>query len=219
MTDSTDTIDITFKKNYVKDHLSILIIIVLLQIGLITGLGGFIFYQLQSSPKPIFFTVTEHKQVIAPVPLGEPDMNAAAILNWAVEAVRVSYSFNYHSIQNHFAKIYCYFDKRGLDWFFKTIANDFNMQQVASDKLIVSAQAREAPKIIKEGKIEGRYAWRIILPMAMRYENATIVRRQDVDIDIYIWRVPETEAPIGIQITNLSVEVKHNYEQQAAGKK
>ena len=80
------------------------------------------------------------------------------------------------------------------------------------DKLIVSVRAREAPKIIKEGIIEGRYAWRVLLPLATRYENAGVLRREDVDVDLYIWRVEETTAPIGIKITNFLVQVKQSYD-------
>jgi len=206
--------EITLKNHYVRDHILLLTIILVLQICLSVSLGGFIVYHSLSIPQPIIFQATANKQIIAAAPLDAPSMNSAAILNWAVEAVRVMYSFNYHSIEMHPARISPYFDKRGLDRFFTIMDEDPNLKLVKSDKLIVSIKAIEAPKIITEGKIDGRYAWRISLPMAIRYESALIARHQEIKIDLYVWRVPETEAPIGVKITNLNLEVKQAYKFQ-----
>lgn len=199
------------KTAYVQDKLYTLIIVLLLQLGLLTGLGGFIFYQLNTVPKPIIFQATERKQVIRPLPLDDPAMSSAAVLNWVVEAIRVSYSFNYRSINNHIDKISPYFDNRGLTKFFEIVVSEPNMRLVKADKLIVSMHIKEAPKIVREGKINGRYAWRIALPIELRYENSIILKRQELDIDLYVWRVPETEAPIGIKITNFNIKVKKNF--------
>ena len=217
MADNSEMMAVTLKRDYVRDNVFILIIILLVQLGLIVALGGSILYQIQAKPKPIFFQATAQQQIIAPMPLEQPALSSAAILNWSLEAVRTTYTFNYHNIQNHFNKIAPYFDKRGLAKFLEVIASDPNMMQVKPDALIVSVQAREAPKIIKEGKVEGRYAWRIILPISIRYENSSIIRRQDIDVDLYIWRVSETEAPIGVKITNFNIEIKQGYTPQAAG--
>jgi hypothetical protein len=207
MDNSDDKVDVTFKKDYVLDHIVILIFVLFLQIGLIIALGMFISYQAQSFvPKPIFFKTTANRQIIEPKPLDEAVVSAAAVLNLAVEAMRVSYSFNYHSMQNHLTKISRYFDKRGLDQFFEIMANDPNMKQVQVDKLIVSIQAVEAPRITKEGIIEGRYTWLIVFPVSISYKNSTVYRKQDIKISLYIWRAPETEAPIGLQITSINIE-------------
>lgn len=205
---------VTLNRDYVWDHILLLTLILVLQICLSVSLGWFVIYHSLSRPQPIIFQATANKQIIAAVSLDAPGMDSAAILNWAVEAVRVMYSFNYHSIDRHSAKISPYFDKRGLDRFFTIMNEDPNLNLVKSDKLIVSIKAMEAPKIITEGKIDGRYAWRISLPMAIRYESASIARHQEIKVDLYVWRVPETEAPIGVKITNLNLEVKQAYKLQ-----
>lgn len=219
MVEATDTIDVGLQKNYKADYATTIVILILMQIALLAALIFFTFYQVESAPRPVYFPAAANKQVIKPVPLDEPALNSAAILNWATEAVRVSFSFNYRSIQVHLAKVMPYFDQRGLDKFFSVIKADPNCSLVVADKLIVSIAVREAPKIVKEGKIENRYVWRVLLPMSIRYENATILRRADINIDMYIWRVPETESPIGIKITNLRVEIIQGYEPQAVLKK
>ena len=214
MAEDTENISITVKKDYVKDHIYWASIVLFIQIGLITALGFFIFYQIQSFPKPIFFPANEREQIIESTSLEQPGMSDAAVLNWVVEAIRVSYSFNYRSINNHINKIYTYFDKRGMSKFFQVISADTNMKQVKPDQLIVSIKAKEAPKIIKEGKIDDRHVWLVNFPVEIRYENVAILRRQTIDIDLYVWRVPDTESPFGIKITNFKVTVKKSFEPQ-----
>jgi hypothetical protein len=216
--ENTDVVVMQLRTDYVQDKMFVFVVILLLQIGLVAALVGFIFYQINSFPKPIFFQTTERKQIIKPTSLENPFLSPSAVLNWSVEAMRISYSFNYRSINNHLSKIFAYFDQRGIARFFEEINANNSMKQVKPDQLIVSVQIKEAPQIVNEGKIEGRYIWRVALPIEIHYKNAVILRRQEVNVDLYIWRVPETEAPIGIKITNFKTTIKKDFEPQMANK-
>lgn len=209
-----ETMIVNLRTNYVQDKMFNLTIVLLLQLGLIACLVLFILLQIASVPKAMFFQATERQQIIRPVSLDAPGMTSAEVLNWSVEAMRITFSFNYRSINYHIPKISPYFDERGMTKFFEMITSDQRMKQVKPDKLIVSMQIKEAPKIVKEGKIDDRYAWRVTMPIEARFENATILRRQELDIDLYIWRVPETASPIGIKITNFNMVVKKEFEVQ-----
>lgn len=206
---SEPTITLPLKRHYLKDNLYLLLIIFLLQLILLAGLGCFAFYEILTIPKPVYFQVNKENQIIEPIPLAKPNLTPAEILTWSVESMQTAFSFNYHNIKTHLNKISPFFDNRGVEKFFEILASDPNIGLVRQEKLVVSAKALEAPKLLQDGVIDNRYVWKISLPLEIRYENAHILRKRQGIIELYIWRMPNIEAAKGIKITNLMVTFKN----------
>lgn len=205
---------IKLRQGYKADSVSKLWLLSILQIVSISLTGLFIFMQINSRPDPLFFDVTKHEQVIDPVPLDEPSITDAALLNIVNEAINLAYTFNYKNISDQANKLKDYFDDRGMKTYVKVLQEDDTMKRVVPDKLIVSMKANKAPQIVREGSFKGRYTWRIQIPVSVRYENKEKLIRSEVEVDVVVWRVPEIISPNGIKITTIRAKVKNRYDMQ-----
>lgn len=212
--DDSTAVIVELRQQYVKDHLPLLALVVLAQLVLIGILGFFIFIQLVSLPEPVYFNLNQDGQIIEPAPLDKPDLTNAAMLNLVNEAVNLAFTFNYSNVKNHVNLLRPYLDDRGIKTYLQAMQDDSIMRQVIPKQLIVSAKATKAPQIIREGVFKGRYTWRVQMPLMVYYENSEAIQRQELNIDIIVWRVPEIVSPNGIKITSFRSTVRNRYEVQ-----
>lgn len=206
---------IEVKQDFVSDYASVLYMVAIAQLTLMGMISFFIFTQVMAVPNPIYFKLTTDDQIIEQVPLDLPAISNAALLNLVNEAVNQAYTFNYRNLKNQVDILKPYFDERGLTSYVKVLREDENMSAVVPDKLIVSAKVQKAPQVVREGNLKGRYTWQIKFPLLVRYENKSILRRQEMDMDIIVWRVPETVSPNRVKITTIRTEIKQRYNVEA----
>jgi|SRR5690606_26128646 len=194
---------------YLTDKRSWLIAILFLQALMLASCVLYMVYDWYSRPKPMFFARNNIGQLVPSKPLTEPSMETAALLNWVTEAVVAAYSFNFVNIQEHPTRLSAYFDENGYKRVIWVLTRDHHMSRVIKDKLIVSAVAAAAPEVVKDGLYKNEYyVWIIKLPLEVSYSNKVTLRRQSLEIQVIVKRVPETDNPIGVRITNFVVKVK-----------
>ena len=194
------------RQNYEKDYKSFLVTIVCLQIIFILLAVGFIYYQFKLIPEPVFFLANKYEQITESTPLEQPSMSNAEVINWITEAMRKTFSFNYKNIETRLLEAKPYFDERGFNKFLEILKKDLNIENVIEKKLIVSGRALEPPRIVREGIVNGRYTWQVILPFIIRYENEINNNILKPQFNIYVWRELEYTVPVGISITNFEVK-------------
>ena len=183
---------------YHADSLATLSIL-LLGIILLGGLLAFyIFVQFNTEPKPLHFQLDENQQIIAPVPLDEPGITNAALLNWVNSLVMDAFNFNYSNMNRQQNRLTYYFSDAAMKNYTDLLTNDEDFMSVVANKNVVSITPKAAPEIIVAQTYQGRYVWQIEVPARIVFSNALSKSIQDVVFDFLVWRVSATEAPLGI---------------------
>ena len=93
-----------------------------------------------------------------------------------------------------------FFTAEGWDQFINALASSNNLEAVKAKKLVVSAVATSAPVILQKGILNGRYAWRIQMPMLVTYQSASEFSQQHMTVTMLVSRVDTLNSPRGIGI-------------------
>lgn len=194
---------IVSKNNFSKDSLIWLRIIILMQLLFLSGQITFIVINYLNEPKPIYFPLNNNDQLINSAPLSTPGLTDAELLNWVTASMIVSFSFNYVNYDKIADKIGQYFDSAGVASYLKMIAEHPNIQQVVSKKLILSGRPTGAPRIAQDGVVDGRYAWQILLPFVLKFDNQKTNFSSELTLEILVIRAPVQQAPLGVKIVGI----------------
>ena len=163
--------------------------------------------QLGTAPDPLRFYVNENEQFIEPVPLDKPSLSQAALINWLTDLLTQAFSFNYSNQSKVESILQDYLDSRGLETYRAMFENDRDLKTIKEKKMVVSVQLTASPEVVRESVVRGRYMWQIRAPIRIVMRNALISSMQERKMEFLIWRVPETDAPIGVRVTRFSAQL------------
>lgn len=199
----SSSITVSNKDRFSFDGIWWLRILVLIQLIFLGGLIVFNVEQFIHKPKPVYFPIKKSDQLVDNIPLEQPTLTEGELLNWVTEAMIVSFSFNYHNYNKITDKIEEYFDPLGMESYFDLLKKDENIQQVVSNKLILSGRPTAAPRIIKDQIINGVWAWEIELPFILKFRNQIFSFNKELNLTMLILRVTETVSPVGVKIVKI----------------
>lgn len=170
------------------------------------GLGGYIYFQYISRPAPKYFATTTEGALIELIPLDQPNLSTNTLLQWTTQAATSAYTYNFVNYRDAFQQARNYFTPEGYKNYLKAIEDSRNLEAVKEKKLVVSSVPTGAPIVVNEGRIAGRYAWQVEMPMLISYQSATEVIRQNIKLTMLIVRIPTLDSPKGIGIAQFIVE-------------
>ncbi len=189
---------------YHNDSLAVLNVLLLGMIVLLGLLWFFIFAQLGSEPTPLHFKLTENLQLIQPAPLDQEGIAKPALLNWVNEFVMKAFSFNYSNINNQPSKLAPYFSDTAMQIYTNMLTSDEDIGTLDKSKFIVSIMPKQPPEIVVGQVFKDRYAWQIQVTARILFSNALMRANEDVVFNFLVWRVPETESPLGVSVATFT---------------
>jgi intracellular multiplication protein IcmL len=198
-----DLLTITSKNSFSKDSLVWLCLVIVIQLIFLGCQIAFIVIQFNNKPEPVYFSLNKNDQLINATPLEQPGLTDAELLNWVTEAMIVSFSFNYHNYENISEKIDEYFDSAGIASYLKMITEHKQIQQVVDKKLILSGRPTAAPRVVQDGVVDGRYAWQVLLPFILKFNNQKTKVDTELTLNILIVRTSEQQASLGVKIVSV----------------
>lgn len=161
---------------------------------------------LLSKTPPVYFATQTDGSLIAIQPLDMPMVDQDMLITWATRAAVSSYSFNFLDWQNDLQNAQQYFTSSGFNNFVTALKSSGNLDTVVAKRLVVQATVVDVPRIVQQGIIKGRYAWKIQIPMLVKYISASEELRQPILVTMLVARVPTTQKPQGIAIAQFVVE-------------
>lgn len=167
---------------------------------------GLVVFQFLTKPAPVYFATQTNGSLIEIQPLTEPLIAQETLLTWATRAAVTAYSFNFVDWQNDLNNAQQYFTATGFKNFVDALKASGNLDTVVAKRLVVQATVVDVPRIIQQGLIQGRYAWKIQIPMLVKYTSASEDLRQPILVTILVARVPTTQYPQGIAIAQFVVQ-------------
>ncbi len=189
------------RNNFYRDNyrrvVSALLFLLVINISLI----GIIIYQYQTRPEPKYFATSADGQITPIYPLSRPVVSASALLQWANQAAVAAYTYNFADYRQSLQLASDYFTPNGWKDFQTALKNSGNFETVLAKKLVVSAVATGAPVIIDQGEIQGRYAWKVQMPLLVTYQSASTSIQDPLMVTLLITRVSTLNVPKGIAIS------------------
>ncbi len=152
------------------------------------------------------FPTTPDGKLMYPTPLSEPFLATSALLEWGVQAIIDSYSFNFINLEQVITNSSIFYTKAGYQNYRRTLIETNIANSVDRRKYVLSVVPTAAPNILKESKTpEGFYSWLIQFPIVMLYQSVRETQRSEYIVTMAIQRVPLTDSPDGVAIAALII--------------
>ncbi|MCP3680699.1 MAG: type IV secretion protein DotI [Gammaproteobacteria bacterium] len=196
--DALETVKL--RNNFYRDSYRRVVMALIVALVIIAGLTYTVYWQVSHRPMPKYFASTANGRIIPLIPLNSPNMNTKAIRSWAVEASVAAYSYNFVNFRQVFNDNQKYFTSNGWDAFLKQLQSSGNLNAVQKRKLIVSAVPRGVPVIQNQGVLNGRYFWRVQVPMLVTYQSQSETIHSDLLATLTIRRISTLTRSDGIGI-------------------
>lgn len=198
---SDDAIETVMLRNsFYRDNYRRVVTALLAMIVINFCLLGLLAWVKTHPPQPQYFATTNDGTILPLTPLDQPNLPKAAILTWATAAATAAYNYNYVDYRKQLQEAADYFTPEGWQQFLSQLSSSNNLNAVRTRRLVVSAVPTAAPVILTEGVINGRYRWRIELPILVTYQGAGYTTRQALSVVMDIIRVPTLNNPRGIGV-------------------
>jgi intracellular multiplication protein IcmL len=198
-------IAVAMRNSFYRDGQRKVMIVLLLSILCNFILAGLLTYMITHPPAPKYFATSIHGRITPLVPLDEPNQSDSAVLQWANQAAIAAFSYNFVNYRTELQASSGFFTAEGWDQFLRALEESNNLVAVKAKKLIVSAVATKAPVILQKGVLNGRYSWRVQMPVLVTYQSASEFSQQNNVVTVLISRVSTLNSPRGIGISQFVV--------------
>lgn len=196
---------VTIRKKFYQDGQRKTVIILLLSVMINLLLGGCLIYIVTHPPAPKYFATSINGRITPIFPLSEPNLADPTVLQWANDAAVAAYTYNFVNYRTELEAASVFFTGAGWDQFLQALENSNNLTAVKVKKMVVSAIATATPVILKKGLLNGRYAWRIQMPLLVTYQSASEFSQQNNVVTMLVTRVSTNNSPRGIGIAQFVV--------------
>ncbi len=196
---------VTLRNNYYRDGqrklITMTLISALTNVALVMMLG----YIVSHPPEPRYFATSINGRITPLFALNAPNQSDSAVLQWANQAAIAAFSYNFVNYRSELQASSGFFTAEGWTQFLDALQQSNNLEAVKAKKLIVSAVATRAPIILQKGILNGRYAWRIQMPLLVTYQSASEFSQQNSVVTLLVTRVSTLNSPRGIGIAQFVV--------------
>lgn len=162
-------------------------------------------YVITHPPEPRYFATSINGRITPLTPLNEPNQSDSAVLQWANQATVAAFTYNFVNYREELQASSGFFTAEGWTQFLNALTQSNNLDAVKAKKLIVSAVATRAPVILQKGELNGRYSWRIQMPILVTYQSANQFSQQNNVVTLLVTRVNPLNSPRGIGIAQFVV--------------
>ncbi|MGE3318816.1 MAG: DotI/IcmL family type IV secretion protein [Candidatus Berkiella sp.] len=177
----------------------------LIMIGSCLVLFAWDFYARTHKDSPVYYAITSDEKLIRLRALRAPNMSTEALLEWVSEAATTVYTLNFNNYNQVIRNVRPFFTEPGYENFQSAIRAAGIINTIVKKRLVVSAVVTDTPVILKEGIINGFYAWQVQFPMLLTYQSASDQIQSKIILTLLITRVPTTESVKGIGIASFIV--------------
>lgn len=197
---------VKLRNNFYHDNYRRVVAVLLFTILIITVLGGVVAYLVTHRPAPSYFATSGDGRITKLIPLSQPNLSKAAVLQWATRAAISVYSYNFVNYRKALQDASVYFTTDGWHQFMGALKGSNNLDAVQNKKLVVSAVPTGAPVILQEGVVNSRYTWKMQLPVLVTYQSASQNIQVSLLVTMVVSRVPTLNTPEGIGIAQFVAE-------------
>jgi len=164
-------------------------------------------YLSVSKEQPDYYATTTTGELIPLHSLSQPVITNKTLLQWASLAARSAFNLDFVHSSAQLKTASANFTSAGWEQFLKAMAESHMISDVTDKKLQMSAVVSQAPVILNQAIVSGRYTWRVQMPLLVTYVSASETRQQHLLVTMDIQRVPVLSAAKGILISDFYTNV------------
>lgn len=196
---------VTLRNTFYRDGQRKVILVLLLSIIVNFLMISLLIYLVTHPPIPKYFATTIKGRITPMFAMDEPNQSDSAVLQWTNQAAIAAFTYNFVNYRTELQASSDFFTSSGWTQFLKALEDSNNLDAVKAKKLIVSAVATSAPIILQKGLLNGRYSWRIQMPLLVTYQSASEFSQQRNVVTILVTRISTLNSPRGIGIAQFVV--------------
>lgn len=138
--------------------------------------------------------------------LDRPIQSSSRVLTWTASAVSQAFTFSFANLDYELNQSRPNFTGPGWNGFIAALKSKGAIDAVRQNMYVASAVPAKAPVIVDQGLVQGRYAWKIELPIIVTYQSATKEATQTNVVSLTVVQVPIEENPDGLGIEQVIVK-------------
>lgn len=191
---------VRIRNEFYRDNYRRVLAILLFALMIIFLLVGALIYVVTHPPAPKYFATNTSGRIVPLVPLDQPNLSTAALLQWANTAAVAAFTYNFVNYRSELQAASEFFTPEGWQAYLESLQASDNLTAVRAKQLVVSAVATGAPVITQQGVVSDRYTWQVQMPMLVTYQSASQVTQQSLMVNMVITRISTLDSPRGIGI-------------------
>jgi intracellular multiplication protein IcmL len=174
--------------------------------GLIAVLGVSLLLNFWLALRPVeikYFATDSLGQIRSLTALDRPIQSKGEVINWATNAITGAFTFGFSNYRESFEVAKLNFTETGWRGFQQAIEARKILADVIENKYVTSTSLREAAVVSQEGIVDGRWGWKIEVPLLVTYESASGHQTVGFIAEVIVVRRPESENPSGLGIAQI----------------
>lgn len=191
---------VKLRNNFYRDNYRRVVVALLLLLLMNVGLVAIIIYQYQTRPEPRYFATSTDGRITPLYSLSRPVVSAAELREWATTAAVSAFSYNFANYRKALQEASERFTPRGWTNFQEALRRSGNLETVLKRKFVVSAIPTGTPEIIEQRVIEGRYTWKVRIPLLVTYQSSAATLQDPLEVTLSVVRMSALQVPSGIAI-------------------
>jgi intracellular multiplication protein IcmL len=199
--DTSGLATVVVRNEFYRDGYRNLLRLALIQVIVIVGLLGAMFYVISvHQPENRYFATTEDGRLIPMLGLHEPNLSTPALMSWVAQATTEVMTFGFNDYRRRLQESSHNFTKTGWESFTKAMQNARIIEMVEANQQVITAAPQGAPILQSEGLINGRYQWMIQIPLILTYQSGAKTKSDALLVTVVVVRVPRLENASGVGI-------------------
>jgi len=155
-------------------------------------------------PEPQYFATNSAYQLIKWHPLSDPVVDNNYVLQWVSDSIQQAFSLDYIHWRSQLEAASNNFTPDGWHWFLQSFQQSGDLDSLVKLGMVSNATVTGAPVIQYQAVLNGRYVWKVELPIMITYTNMKKTIRQPLKIIVIVVRVPVQNNPNQIAINEFA---------------
>jgi intracellular multiplication protein IcmL len=192
---------VVIRNEYYRDGYRTLQKVVMLLVVMVVMLIGAMYYVISvHQPQDRYFATTVDGRLVPMVALSQPNLSNPALMSWVAQASTEVLTFGFHDYRRRLQESSRNFTRTGWESFTSALEKSSILEMVQNNRQVVTAAPKAAPVLLWEGLENGRYAWRIEIPLIVTYQSGSQRKTDSMRVTLTVVRVPKLESPNGVGI-------------------
>ena len=166
--------------------------------NLIMALAVLVF--IFNPPPAEFIVANPDGSLIKTVPLSQPQKSDVMMRNFAANAASQINSLDWSNFATQLSAIRNLFTPEGWNEYKKGLDKTNIVKYITDNNLVMSAAITSVPQIAAQAVLNGKYTWKIEVPLILTFSGGTINQSESKKVTLVIQQVDFLESPNGVAI-------------------
>jgi len=199
--DMRNLASVVVRNEFYRDGYRFILRLAVIQSMIIIGLIVAMFYVISvHQPENRYFATTEDGRLMPMVPLNSPNLSTPALMSWVAQSATEVMTFGFNDYRRRLQEASRNFTRGGWESFTQALQRARIIESVVANQQVLTAVPQGAPILESERMVNGRYEWRVQIPMVLTYQSGSKTRSDQWLVTLVIVRVPRLESPNGVGI-------------------